>query len=312
MNDMLVTVFGGGGFLGRYVAQELLGKGFRVRVAEREPGHAVRVKPLGNLGQTQLVHADVRDAASVARAVAGADAVVSLVAVLKGDLDGINHKGAANVAHAAAKAGVKALVHISAIGSDAQSASAYGRSKGQGEQAVRAALPKSVLIRPSIIFGREDQFTNRFANLIRMTPVLPVIAGNTKFQPVYVVDVAKAIAAAVADVDAHAGKTFELGGPQVLSMAEINSWLAAQIGHDPMMLAVPDCAAEWLARLTGWMPGAPITLDQWRMLGQDNVVAAKAKGLADLGVSATPLAAVADQWLVQYRQHGRFTARAKV
>ncbi len=308
---MLVTIFGGGGFLGRYVAQELLSRGMRVRVAEREPTHALRVKPLGTLGQTQLVHADVRDGSSVARAVAGADAVVNLVAVLKGDLDGINHKGAANVAQAAAQAGVGTLVHVSAIGSDAASKSAYGRSKGQGEEAVRAAFPGATLIRPSILFGREDQFTNRFANLIRMAPVLPVIAGGTKFQPVYVVDVARAIATAVADAAAHAGKTYELGGPQVLSMAEINSWLAAQIGHDPAMLPVPDAASEWLARLTGWLPAAPITLDQWRMLQSDNVVGPQAKGLADLGLSPTPLAAVADQWLVQYRKHGRFTARAK-
>ncbi len=308
---MLVTVFGGGGFLGRYVAQELLGRGFRVRVAEREPANALRVKPLGNLGQSQLVHADVRNPASVARAVAGADAVVNLVAVLKGDMDGINHKGAANVAKAATEAGVKTLVHISAIGSDAQSQSAYGRSKGQGEQAVRAAFPAATLIRPSILFGREDQFTNRFANLIRLAPVLPIIAGETKFQPVYVVDVARAIAAAVADAQVHAGKTYELGGPQVLSMAQINAWLADAIGHKPAMVAMPACASEWMARLTGWMPAAPITLDQWRMLQTDNVVDAKAKGLADLGIAPTPLAAVADQWLVQYRKHGRFTARAK-
>lgn len=308
---MLVTIFGGGGFLGRYVAQELLSRGMRVRVAERQPTHAVRVKPLGNLGQTQLVHADVRDPLSVAGAVAGADAVVNLVAVLKGDLDGINHKGAANVAQAAAAAGVRTLVHISAIGSDPASKSAYGRSKGQGEQAVLSAFPKATLIRPSIIFGREDQFTNRFANLIRMAPLLPVIAGGTKFQPVYVVDVARAIATAVADDSSHAGKTYELGGPQVMSMAEINTWLAAQIGHDPIMLAMPDCASEWLARLTGWLPAAPITLDQWRMLQSDNVVAPTAEGLADLGIGPTPLAAVADQWLVQYRKHGRFTARAK-
>jgi uncharacterized protein YbjT (DUF2867 family) len=215
------------------------------------------------------------------------------------------------VAQAAAQAGVGTLVHVSAIGSDAASKSAYGRSKGQGEEAVRAAFPGATLIRPSILFGREDQFTNRFANLIRMAPVLPVIAGGTKFQPVYVVDVARAIATAVADAAAHAGKTYELGGPQVLSMAEINSWLAAQIGHDPAMLPVPDAASEWLARLTGWLPAAPITLDQWRMLQSDNVVGPQAKGLADLGLSPTPLAAVADQWLVQYRKHGRFTARAK-
>tara|TARA_R110000782_G_scaffold167129_2_gene259067 strand:+ start:16896 stop:17834 length:939 start_codon:yes stop_codon:yes gene_type:complete len=311
MNDMLVTIFGGGGFLGRYVAQELLSKGMRVRVAERDPGDAIRVKPLGGLGQTQLVHADVCNPASVARAVAGADAVVNLVAVLKGDFEAINHQGAAHVAQAAAAAGVKTLVHISAIGADRESASAYGRSKGQGEAAVRAAFKQAVIIRPSILFGREDQFTNRFAGLIRMMPVLPVIAGKTKFQPVYAVDVARAVAAAVVDAKAHAGKIFELGGPQVLSMAEINQWLAQHIGHHPTMVAVPDCVSAAMARFTGWLPGAPITLDQWRMLGQDNVVAPKARGLADLGVAPTPLAAVADGWLVQYRKHGRFTGRAK-
>ncbi len=308
---MLVTIFGGGGFLGRYVAQELLASGARVRVAERDPGDAIRVKPLGGLGQTQLVHADIGKPDSVAHAVAGADAVVNLVGILKGDFDAIHVRGAANVARAAAEAGVKTLVHVSAIGADSQSASAYGRSKGQGEEAVRAAFPKATIVRPSIVFGREDQFTNRFAGLIRMAPVLPVIGGDTKFQPVFVADVAKAVAAAVKDAKSHGGKTYELGGPQVMSMAQINTWLAKAIGHDPVMMPVPDMLSGWIARLTGWLPGAPITLDQWKMLQSDNVVAPKAKGLADLGVAPTPLAAVADGWLVQYRKHGRFSARAK-
>lgn len=308
---MLVTIFGGGGFLGRYVAQELLSRGMRVRIAERDPGDAIRVKPLGGLGQTQLVRADVRDPQSTARAVAGADAVVNLVAVLKGDFEGVNHRGAANVTQAAAPAGVTTLVHVSAIGADPESPSAYGRSKGQAEQAVRDAFSKATILRPSILFGREDQFTNRFAAMIRMTPVLPIIGGKTKFQPVYVVDVARAIAAAVADPRAHAGKIYELGGPQIMSMAEINAWLAEQIGHDPAMLPVPDFVAERIAWFTGWLPGAPITYDQWKMLQQDNVVAPNAKGLAELGVSPTPLAAVADGWLVQYRRHGRFTGDVK-
>lgn len=308
---MLVTVFGGGGFVGRYVSQELLAKGFRVRVAERNPGDALRVKPLGGLGQTQLVHADVRDAASVARAIAGADAVINLVAVLRGDRDGINRKGAANVASAAAAANVKALVHISAIGADAESASAYGRSKGEGEKAVRDAFPAATILRPSLIFGREDQFTNRFANLIRMMPVVPVMAGRTKFQPVYVVDVARAITAAVADATAH-GAVYELGGPQVMSMAQINEWLASAIGHERTMLPVPAPVACAMATLTGWLPGAPINADEWKMLQHDNIVASGAKGLTALGVSPTPLAAVADTWLVQYRKHGRFSDRAKV
>jgi len=308
---MLVTIFGGGGFLGRYVAQELLSRGIRVRIAERNPADAIRVKPLGGLGQTQLVYADVRKPETVARAVAGADAVVNLVAVLKGDFEATNHQGAATVAQAAKSAGVASLVHISAIGADSESASAYGRSKGQGEAAVKSAFKNAIILRPSVIFGREDEFTNRFANLIRMTPVLPIIGGDTKFQPVYVVDVAKAVAEAVANAGAYAGKTFELGGPQQLSMLQINEWLAAAIGHDPAIMPIPDMVSEWIARLTGWLPGAPITLDQWKMLGQDNIVAPRAKKLKDLGVAPTPLAAVADSWLVQYRKHGRFTGSAK-
>ena len=308
---MLVTIFGGGGFLGRYVAQELLSRGMRVRVAEREPGRAIRVKTLGGLGQTQLVDADVRDPASVARAVCGADAVINLVGVLTGDFDGVHVRGAANVARSATEQGVKALVHVSAIGADLESRAAYGRTKAQGEEAVRTVFPKAVIVRPSIIFGPEDQFTNRFANLIRFLPVLPVIGGRTKFQPVYVVDVARAIAAAVADFDRHAGKTCELGGPQVLSMAEINAWIAQATGHRPAMIPVPDAVASALARFTGWLPGAPITFDQWKMLQHHNVVSAKAKGLQEFGITPTPLAAVADGWLVQYRRHGRFSTGVK-
>lgn len=308
---MLVTIFGGGGFLGRYIAQELLTRGMRVRVAERDPGDAMRVKPLGGLGQTQLVYADVRDRASVERAVAGADAVVNLVAVLKGDFEGIVHEGGANVAQAATAAGVKALVHVSAIGADPASTSAYGRAKGGAEEAVRAAFPKATILRPSVIFGREDQFTNRFANLIRLLRFIPVISGKTKFQPIYVVDVARAVAISVADPVAHGGKLYELGGPEVMTMTEINMRIAKAIGHDRATMPIPDFLAAGLARFTGWLPCAPITFDQWKMLQQDNIVAKKARGLADLDVAPTPLAAVADSWLVQYRRHGRFTDSVK-
>ncbi|MGE4431411.1 MAG: complex I NDUFA9 subunit family protein [Sphingobium sp.] len=304
---MLVTIFGGGGFVGRYVAQELLAKGMRVRVAERNPGKAIRVKPLGGLGQTQFVHADVTDAPSVARAVAGADAVVNLVAVLDGKLDAINHQGAAHVARAVADAGIATLVHISAIGADANSNSAYGRSKGQGEQAVRSACPDAILIRPSIIFGPEDQFTNRFANMARLGPVLPVLAPETKFQPVYVVDVARAIAEAVENSAAHAGETFELGGAQVMSMMEINRFVASHSGQKPTILAMSDAFGALLSMI----PFSPITRDQWKMLAHDTVVSAGAKGLGDLGVAPTPLGAVADGWLVSYRKHGRFSSRVK-
>lgn len=308
----LVTIFGGGGFLGRYVAEELLRAGLRVRVAERNPGDALRIKPLGTLGQTQLVSADIGKPESVARAVAGADAVINLVGILKGDFEAVHHIGAENVARAAAGAGAEALVHVSAIGAEAESASAYGRSKAAGEAAVRAAFPQASIIRPSIVFGREDQFTNRFADLIRMAPVLPVIGGQTKFQPVYVVDVARAIARAAMEPGRFGEQTFELGGPEVMSMEEINRWLAATIGHNPAFFPMPDALSEALARFTGWMPGAPITLDQWKMLGKDNVVSSGAQGLAAFGIAQpTSLRGVAESWLVRYRKHGRFSRGAR-
>lgn len=301
MQGKLVTVFGGGGFLGRYAAQALLAQGARVRVAQRNISTANTVKTLGNLGQVQLIPADVRKPASVARAVAGVDYVINLVGSFT-NMDAVQNVGAGNIAKAATAAGVKALVHVSAIGADANSAADYGQSKAAGEAAVRAAFPSATILRPSIVFGREDQFVNRFAGLIRMLPVVPVIGANTKFQPVFVGDVAKAVAAAL---ERAGGETVELGGPDVMSMMEINQWIAKSIGHDPAFIEVPDFAAELLAKATGWLPGAPITSDQFKMLGNDNVVTG-IDGLAALGIIPTPLDAVAHDWLNIYRKHGRF------
>ena len=310
MKDSLVTVFGGGGFLGRQVAQALMERGARVRIAQRDLAGALRVQPLGALGQKQFVAADIRNAQSVARAVAGSDIVINLVGVLSGDLEGSHHDGAANVAKAAADAGARALVHVSAIGADAQSQSEYGRSKAAGEAAVKAAFPNVTIIRPSIIFGPEDQFLNRFAELISRLPVVPVIGADTKFQPVYVADVAQAIANAAADPDRHGGQTFELGGPRQISMMELNRWIGKAIGRDRSLVAVPPSIASAIASL-GWLPGAPITRDQYAMLQRDNVVSPGAPGLAELGVSPTPMEAIADSWLVRYRRHGRFAGRVK-
>jgi NADH dehydrogenase len=311
MKDSLVTVFGGGGFLGRQVAQALLAQGARVRIAQRDLVRAIRVKPLGGLGQTQFVAADVRKPDSVARAVAGSDVVINLVGVLAGDFDGLHRVGADNVAKASAAAGVGTLVHVSAIGADPESPSAYGRSKAAGEAVVKAAFPGATIIRPSIVFGPEDQFINRFAELIGMMPVVPVIGATTKFQPVYVKDVAHAIVHAAADPGAHGGKIYELGGPQVLSMMELNAWIAKAIGRgERSLVAVPAPIASLIAAF-GFLPGAPITRDQWAMLQKDNVVARGAEGLAALGVAPTPMAAVAEAWLVRYRRHGRFAGRAK-
>ncbi len=303
LDGQLITVFGGGGFIGRYVVQRLLARGARVRVAGREPRKALFLKPLGGLGQTQFVAADVRDAASIARALQGSDAVINLVGSFD-DMFAVQADGAGKVAAAAAAAGVSALVHVSAIGADSESPSRYGRSKGDGEAAVRAAFPQAAILRPSIVFGREDQFINRFAGMIRMLPVVPVIAPGAKFQPVYVGDVADAVVAAL-DSGA-AGRTFELGGPQVLTMREIQRWIAEATGRSPWFVEIPDVVGGALASGFGWAPGAPITKDQWLMLQRDNIVAPGAASLADLGIVPTSLAAVADGWLVQYRRHGRF------
>lgn len=307
LDGQLITVLGGGGFLGRYVVQRLLARGARVRVAEREPRKALFLKPLGGLGQTQFVAADVRDPASVARAVAGSDAVINLVGAFD-DMQAVQADGAGHVAAAAKAAGARTLVHISAIGADGESASAYGRSKGDGEAEVRKAYPHAAILRPSIIFGREDHFINRFATMIRFLPVLPVIAPTAKFQPVYVGDVADAVVAALAET--AAGKTFELGGPQVLTMLELQKWIAEATARKPLFVELPDIVSSALATGFGWAPGAPITKDQWLMLQHDNVVANGAKGLGQLGVTPTSLGSVADGWLVQYRRNGRFAQTA--
>jgi NADH dehydrogenase len=301
MQGKLITVFGGGGFLGRYVAQTLLGQGARLRIAGRNANSANHIKPLGNLGQVQLMAADIRKPASVQRAVLDADAVVNLVGSFA-DMDAVQNMGAGIVAQAAADAGVGALVHISAIGADAHSDAEYGQSKAGGEAAVHAAFPAAVILRPSIVFGREDQFINRFAGLIRMLPVVPVIGAATKFQPVFAGDVAKAVAAALVHQD---GRVLELGGPEIFSMMELNRWIAKAIGRDPLFIEVPDIAAKMLAKGTGWMPGAPITDDQFKMLGRDNVVTGT-DGLAAYGIVPTPLDVIAADWLNIYRKHGRF------
>lgn len=306
MKDAIVAVFGAGGFVGRYAVQELLngGEGFRVRIAQRRPKAAWFLRPLGALGQTQFLAADVTRPETVARAVEGASAVVNLVGTF-GDMMAVQADGAETIAKAAAAAGVRTLVHISAIGADPGSSSTYGRSKGLGEQAVRAAFPSATIMRPSIVFGREDQFSNRFAQMLKL-PIVPVVRGDVKFQPVFVGDLGEAIVRAVEDPGAHAGKTYELGGPEQVSMRELLRRLADWTGRKPHFVDMPDAIAGGMARFGGWAPGAPITWDQWLMLQQDNVVAAGAEGLEAFGITPTPLAAVAPSWLVRYRRQGRF------
>ena len=306
MNETLITVFGGDGFVGRYVVQALLKTGARVRVASRNPKRGWFLQAQADLGQLAYVAADVTRPETLARTLHGADAAINLVGSFA-NMDEIQHHGAANVAAAAATAGVSRLIHLSAIGADSGSASRYGKSKGDGEAAVRAAFPSATILRPSIIFGREDQFINRFAAMIRMLPIVPVIGAGTRFQPVFVGDVAQAVAVAVANADT-AGKTYEIGGPQIMSMLAINQWIAKASGRKKRYFPVNDIIAAATARLTGWLPGAPMTWDQWLMLQSDNIVSDGAAGLDALGVTPTPLDAIAAGWLVQYRKHGRFGA----
>jgi uncharacterized protein YbjT (DUF2867 family) len=302
--DRLITLFGGGGFVGRYVAQALFKAGARVRIAEREPRRAYFLKTLCGLGQIQFVRADIDKPAEAEAAARGADAVVNLVGTLDGEFEAIHVVGARNVAEGAARQGVPALIHVSAIGADPDSASDYGRSKGRGEAAVRAAFPGATIIRPSIVFGREDEFINRLARMGQLMPVLPVVRGDWKIQPVHAADLGKAIAVAALDPAPYTGQTFELGGPQVLTMRELNEWICRAIGRNRPIAQIPDSIGRLIARLTGWLPGAPISWDQWLMMSRDNV--ASGPGFEAFGIRPAPLAAVAEEWLTLYRRHGRF------
>ena len=304
----LVTVFGGGGFVGRYVCEALFKTGVRVRVAERRPRRAYFLQPLAAVGQLDLVAADVTHAQSVSRAVEGASAVINLVGILKGAFEAVHVDGASNVAKAAGNEGAGALVQVSAIGARTDSPAEYGRTKGAGEVAAKRLFPGATMIRPSLVFGPEDQLTNRFATLMSMLPVYPVIAPETRFQPVFVRDLARAIAAAALEPVAHAGKTYEIAGPEIMTMRQLTESVARAAGLSPALVNLPDFAAEGLSYL-GFMPGAPLTRDQWRMLGEDNVAAKESAGLAAFGITPTPLAVVAPDWLARFREGGRFAAR---
>jgi uncharacterized protein YbjT (DUF2867 family) len=304
----LITIFGGGGFIGRYVCEALLKSGTRLRVASRDPRRAWFLQPLGTVGQLSTIAADLRRPETIARAVEGADAVINLVGVFSGNLELIHVHGAGKLAAAAKATGAQAFVHISAIGADSNSSSEYGRTKGQGEQAVRAAFPRATIIRPSIVFGPEDNFTNRFAGLAGF-PIVPVIAPRTRFQPLYARDLARAIAATALDPKAHGGKTYELAGPEIFTMRDLNARVAEMAGEKPDLVDVPSFIAAGIATL-GFLPGAPLTRDQWLMLQRDNVASGELPGFKAFGITPTPLAAVAPEWLGRYRKGGRFAPRA--
>lgn len=306
-SERLVTVFGGGGFIGRYVCEQLLKSGVRVRVAQRDPRKAYSIQPLAQVGQLGLEQADITNRDSVRIAVKSATGVVNLCGIFGRDMRSVHVDGARNVAEAARDAGCTALVQISAIGADPQSQSAYGRTKAKGEEAVRNAFPGATIIRPSLVFGPEDELTNRFAAMARL-PFLPVIAARRNFKPVYVRDLAKAIALAAVDSGRFGGRSFEIGGPQVMSMAELHRAVLEITDQRPEIVRVPDFFAGLVAHL-GWLPGAPLTRDQWLMLQRDNLPADGASGLEAFGIDPTPLAAVGYEWLGRFHRGSKFAGR---
>ncbi|HEV2595544.1 MAG TPA: complex I NDUFA9 subunit family protein [Sphingomicrobium sp.] len=305
--EELVTVFGGGGFIGRYVCEFLMKSNVRVRVAQRDPRQAYIIQPLGKVGQFGFEAADITNAKSVRRVVHGSSAVVNLCGVFGAKMPKVHVDGARNIAEAARDLGIKSVVHISAIGASPDSASAYGRTKAQGEEAIRAAFPQATVIRPSLVFGAEDNLTNRFAAMANL-PILPVIAAKRNFQPVYVRDLAKAIAMSVLDPQRFGGHTYEIGGPQMMSMVGLHRAILEITGQSPDIVAMPDLFADLLSRL-GWLPGAPLSRDQWMMLQRDNVPADDQPGLERFGIEPTPLAAVAYEWLGRFHRRGKFAGR---
>lgn len=310
LDGMLVALVGGSGFFGKHLAQELLARGARVRVCSRHPERAFRVKPLGGLGQTQFVAVDVTKPQTVAKALTGVDAVVNLVGAFAGDLDSLQGAGVGRVAEAAKAAGARAFVHISALGADAASDVAYARTKAEGEAAVLAAFPSATVMRPSILFGEDDNFLNMFGGLVKL-PVLPVFGPEAKLQPVFVDDAAEAVANVLADAATHGGKTYELAGPEVVTMGELNRRIARAAGRSPVLVELPDAVSGAFAALTGWLPGAPMSTDQWKLLKAGNVASGALPGIDSLGVSPRPLGLFLDRWMTQYRKFGRFGVKAK-
>jgi uncharacterized protein YbjT (DUF2867 family) len=316
--ETLVTVFGGSGFLGRNVVRALAKREYRIRVAVRRPELAGHLQPLGRVGQIHAVQANLRYPASVEAAMRDSHAAINLVGILAEGgaqtFDAVQARGAGTVARAAAVVGAD-MVHISAIGADENSLSSYGRSKAAGEKAVLAAVPSATILRPSVVFGPEDQFTNRFASLARISPALPLIGGGVnRMQPVYVGDVARAVADAV-DGKTKPGATYELGGPEVLTMREIMEIILVITGRQRMLISLPFGLAKLQAMFLQFAPGAlKLTPDQVALLRSDNVVSdgAKAAGLTLEGLGITPdsLEAIAPQYLWRFRAAGQFQRKS--
>ncbi|GFE51228.1 3-beta-hydroxy-Delta(5)-steroid dehydrogenase [Roseobacter cerasinus] len=314
----LVTIYGGSGFVGRYIARRMAKAGWRVRVAVRRPNEAIFVKPYGVVGQVEPVLCNIRDEASVRAVMSGADAVVNCVGILaevgKNQFDSVQAEGAERVARIAAEEQIGRLVHISAIGADAEAESDYARTKAEGEAGVIAHMPGAVILRPSIIFGPEDQFFNRFASMSRLGPVLPVVGAETRFQPVYVDDVAKAAAQALTGT-VELG-IYELGGPQVATFRELMQQMLGVIHRRRLIVNVPFFAARIMAWgfdvlqavTLGLFTNGVITRDQVRNLANDNVVNPEARSFADLGITPVAMASVLPDYLWRFRPSGQYDA----
>ncbi|GGX38890.1 3-beta-hydroxy-Delta(5)-steroid dehydrogenase [Tateyamaria omphalii] len=315
--SQLVTIYGGSGFVGRYIARRMAKAGWRVRVAVRRPNEAIFVKPYGVVGQVEPVLCNIRDDASVAQVMMGADAVVNCVGILakqgKNTFDAVQAEGAERIARIAAEQGVEKMIHVSAIGADAESASDYARTKAEGEAAVLQHMPEAVILRPSIIFGPEDQFFNRFASMSRLGPILPVVGADTRFQPVYVDDVAKAAERALT-TDVPAG-VYELGGPDVRTFRALMTLMLEVIRRRRAVVNIPFWAAsimgfgfDTLSALTLGLVPAQITRDQVRNLRNDNVVSNGAKGFEDLGIDPIAMSSVLPDYLWRFRPSGQYDA----
>lgn len=311
----LVTIFGGSGFVGRYIAQRMARQGWRVRVAVRRPNEAHFVRPYGRVGQVEPILANIRDDTSVRQALVGADAVVNCVGTFdasgKNNFDAVQHEGAARIARIAAELGVARMVHLSAIGADAEGDSLYAQSKGKGERAILDAFPSAVILRPSVVFGPEDQFFNRFAGMARLSPAIPLVGADTKFQPVYVDDVAHAAELGVLG-QAEPG-IYELGGPDVDTFRELIEQMLDVIRRRRLILPLPFWLGSVMGRvtgvvsaLTGGLAPQPITVDQVRSLRSDNIVSDGAKTFADLGITPQSIEAVIPSYLWQFRPSGQY------
>ena len=309
LNGKTVVLMGGTGFLGGHIAQELLARGARLRIASRHPDKAWGLKPLANIGQIQFARCDAARRAEVERAVQGADAVVNCIGSFVGNLMRQMGDAPGWMAEAARDAGAEAFVHVSAIvpeaPADGSGANRYAEAKRAGEERVRAAFPNATILRPSLLFGAGGGVTSLFAPLIARFPVLPVFGADAKVQPAYVADVALAAMRAVADPVKFGGKTFELAGPEVLTMLDLQQRIAAGQRRKPVFLPMPDSISALFAAL----PGTPMNADQWGLLKAGNVAAPGASGFKALGIDPKPLGLFLDDWMVPYRKHGRFAER---